>query len=285
MENVKITRLPKSEVEILLTIPWAEINKTYELVVKKTGEEIQIKGFRKGKAPKKLVEESLDKSKIYSQVIQEILPKYYEEIIKTNELKPIINPKISLVSAKEKNDWELKIVIAEKPKINLGNYKEELVKINKSADIWVPGKTADEKEKEGNKKEAITQAIIKWLLENIKIEISDLLLEDEINRRLSDLLDQTRKLGLTIEQYLASTGKTSEIVREEYKKEALNLWTLELTLEEIANRENIIVEEKDINELIQKSSSEAEKKALESQKYLLASIVRRQKTLDFLTKI
>lgn len=287
MENISIKKLPKSEIEILLTIPWEEISKTYELIVKKSTEEIQIKGFRRGKAPKKLVEESLDKSKVYSQVIQEILPKYYEQVVKTNNFKPIINPKISLVSAKEKTDWEIKISIVEKPAINLGNYKVELAKINKTMDIWIPGKNPKEKEKEekGDKKEEKIQAIIKWLLDNVKVEISDLVIEEEVNRRLSELLDQTQKLGLSVDQYLASSGKTSQGLKAEYAKEAFNTWAFEFILEEVADKENVVVEEKDINELIQKSPNEGERKALESQKYLLASIVRRQKTLDFLANL
>lgn len=284
-ENMVIKKLGKSETEISLSIPWKDILVNYEKVVTKTASDSQIKGFRKGKAPKKLVEETLDKSKIYTLVIQEILPTYYEKAIKDNNLKPISSPKVALKSAKENEDWQVSILVAEKPSIDLGNYKEEIAKLNKSSDIWVPGKGEEKKAEEKDpkiKKDEKIQTDIKWLLENIKIEISDLLIEEEVNRRLSQLLEQTQKLGLTVEQYLNSTGKTVESIKEEYKKEALNLWQVEFILEAIADKENLTVEESEINELIEKSGSEDEKKALSSQKYLLASVVRRQKTLDFL---
>jgi len=274
-----------------LHLPWEEIKNKYEEVVNKSAADAQIKGFRKGKAPKKLVEETLDKSKVYSLVVQEILPSYYETAVKENNLKPIVNPKISLNSAKENENWEVRILIAEKPQFDLGNYKEEIAKINKSAEIWVPGKDEAKKDKENDpqaiqkKKDEKIQAALKWLAENIKIDFSDLIIEEEVNRRLSQLVEQTQKLGLTIEQYLISTGKTVDQIKSEYQKEATSLWQIEFILEEISNKENLSVEEKEINELIEKAGSDEEKKALSSQKYLLASVVRRQKTLDFLANL
>ncbi len=289
--NIETKKLAKAETEIILHLPWEEIKNKYEEVVNKSAADAQIKGFRKGKAPKKLVEETLDKSKVYSLVVQEILPSYYETAVKENNLKPIVNPKISLNSAKENENWEVRILIAEKPQFDLGNYKEEIAKINKSAEIWVPGKDEAKKDKENDpqaiqkKKDEKIQAALKWLAENIKIDFSDLIIEEEVNRRLSQLVEQTQKLGLTIEQYLISTGKTVDQIKSEYQKEATSLWQIEFILEEISNKENLSVEEKEINELIEKAGSDEEKKALSSQKYLLASVVRRQKTLDFLANL
>ncbi|HNP89578.1 MAG TPA: trigger factor, partial [Candidatus Woesebacteria bacterium] len=265
--NIEIKKLAKAETEIILHLPWEEIKNKYEEVVNKSAADAQIKGFRKGKAPKKLVEETLDKSKVYSLVVQEILPSYYETAIKDNNLKPIVNPKVSLDSAKENENWEVRILIAEKPQFSLGNYKEEIVKINKSAEIWVPGKDEGKKDKENDpqaiqkKKDEKIQAALKWLSENIKMDFSDLIIEEEVNRRLSQLVEQTQKLGLTIEQYLVSTGKSVDQIKSEYQKEAASLWQIEFILEEISDKENLTVEEKEINELIEKAGSEEEKKA------------------------
>jgi len=285
--QITIKKLPKSEVEIIIVIPWEEIKITYEKLVERAASELQIKGFRKGKVPKKIAEENLDKSKIYSQVIQELIPNYYEEALRKNNLNPIVNPEITLVSSKENSDWEIKILICEKPQINLGNYKEELSKLNKTSDIWVPAtQTGKEPQKDQQKKkDEKIQEIIKWLLENTKIELSDILIEQEVNRRLSELIDQTQKLGLTVEQYLISSGKTTEILKDEYRKQAYETWLIELALNQIADEENIVVDNKEIEETIQKIPSEEEKRKLEAQRYLLASIIRRQKTLDFLASL
>jgi len=286
MENISIKKLPKNEVEILLTIPWEEIKKTYDGVVEKTAKITQVKGFRQGKAPKKMVEESLDKQKLYSDVLQQIIPKYYQNAISQNNLNPITSPKISLVSSQEGKDWEIKVLLGEKPKIELGDYKNELSKINKTASIWVPGKDEKETEEEKKKKtDEKVQNVIKWLLENIKADVPETLLEEEVYRRLTELIDQTQKLGMTIEQYLASSGKSADVLKAEYRKQAEEIWQIEFILGEITEEEKIQVEDKDINEVIQKAKTEEERNSLESQKYFLASLLRRQKTLDFLTNL
>lgn len=285
--KAKINKLPKSEVEILLTIPWDEIKQAYDKISEEALKAVEIKGFRKGKAPKKIAEQSIDKSKLLTTVLQKIIPPFYQKTISDNNLKPIINPRISLDSAKENEDWQVKLLFAEKPAVELGSYKDELGKLNKSSSIWVPGKNKKEEtdeEKKAREEERI-QSIITWLLSHIKIEVSELILEEEINRRLSELIDQTQKVGLTVEQYLASSGKTLDTIKAEYRRQAEETWKLELIMSEVAEKENIIVENKEIDEVINRTEGEKEKKNLETQKYLLASILRRQKTLDFLAKL
>ena len=102
---------------------------------------------------------------------------------------------------------------------------------------------------------------------------------------LSNLIDQTKKLGLTVDQYCASTGKTIESLRHEYEEEARRIITLELSLGEIADKEGIHVEEKDIDEVIKTAKTPQEREGMEKEKYYLASILRRQKTIQFLASL
>ncbi len=60
---------------------------------------------------------------------------------------------------------------------------------------------------------------------------------------------------------------------------------VEFALQKIAEEEKIVVEDKEIEEAIQKAKDETEKKHLESNRYLLASILRQQKTLDFIKNL
>lgn len=287
MNQSVVKKLPKSEVEISLKIPWSEIKKSSDRISQELLKQVQIKGFRKGKAPKNIAEEKLDKNQIYSLVVQEILPKYYEQAIKENNLNPIVNPRVNLVSAKENQDWEIKILICEKPTVDLNHYQEEISKLNREGKIWVPGKGEDEKDKEESQKnrEERIQKIIKWLGENLKLEISPILIEEEVNRKLSQLLEQTQKLGITIDQYSTSIGKTAEQIKAEYRQQAEEMWKLELILNQISDEAKIVVEDQEIEAFIEKAGSEEEKRGLTAQKYVLASLVRRQKTLDFLVNL
>ena len=99
-----------------------------------------------------------------------------------------------------------------------------------------------------------------------------------MERLLAQTLDDIKKLGLTLDQYLSSTNKTPEILRDEYKRKAENDIKLEFALQKIAETEQITVETGEINEAIQKAKDENERKHLENNRYMLSSILRNQKS-------
>ena len=93
-------------------------------------------------------------------------------------------------------------------------------------------------------------------------------------------MDQTKKLGLTVEQYLSSTGKTADSVRAEYKTLASKNLTLEFALEAISEKEQVVATDEEVTKIIQGAKTEEERKNMEAQRYYLTSLIRRQKTLD-----
>lgn len=284
MATATLKQLPKATAELEITIPWSEIAESYQTVFNKVASEAEIPGFRKGKAPKELVEKNIDRGKIFQEVVQIVIPKAYAESVKQHKLMPVTNPKVEVVKAKENEDWVVKAQIALKPIIRLGKYQEAIRALKKpKADIWVPGK---DKNTEPKKEEKIPlDTLMKVLLENIEVEISDILVTDEANRLLADLVDQTKQLGMTVEQYLMAKGKTSESVRAEYAQQAESNLKIQFGLSEIADSEKITVTEKDIEELVSKVEKPEERQRLKQDTYYLAHLLRQQKTLDFLQSL
>jgi len=282
MSKSTVKNLPKSTVEIEIIIPWDEIKSTYDTVFEEIAKETEVPGFRKGKAPKNLLEKKLDKTKIYEEVIKRIVPKAYQEAISINNLKPVTSPKIEVLKAKENEDWLIKATLALKPKINLKNYKEKIREFKKSKiKIWTPGQ--DEK-KEEEKKPSLDE-LLKVLLDSVEIELSDLLIQEEANRLLAQLIDQTQKLGLTVEQYLMAKGKTTEQIRAEYAQAARTNLTTEFVLAEIADSEKIVVTDEDFNKILAKIEKPEEREKIKKDSYYLAHLIRQQKTLDFLNSL
>lgn len=267
---------------MIITIPWDEVKGSYEKVLNSVVKDAEVEGFRKGKAPKSLVEQKIDRSKLYSQVIQEIVPKVYAQEVKKHELIPITSPKVEVLAAKENEDWSVKVSIALKPVIKLNDYKTKVKAIKaKNTKIWVPG---EEKKKEEAKGVAIDE-IMKVLLDTVEVELSDILVSEEANRLLSDLVDQTQKLGLTVEQYLIAKGKTTDQVRAEYAQQAQANLKLQFALLEIAETEKITVTPADIEAILAKVENPAEKERLKNDSYYLAHLIRQQKTIDFLSNL
>lgn len=270
---------PNGTIRLTITIPAKDVKKTWEEMIEEVVKNAEVQGFRKGKAPRKLVEEKVDKEKIREEVLKKLLPIAYTEAVKTQGIKPIINPKIHVEKLEDPSfnkDWQFTALTCEAPIIKLGKYKENIKSVTAKSKIIVP-----DKEPVSPKFEDIVAA----LLNSITAEIPGILIDNETDRLLSQTLEDVKKLGLTLDQYLSSTGKNPQILREEYRKKAENDIKLEFALLKIAEEEKIVVEEKEIDEAIKASKSDEERKNLETNRYLLASILRQQKTLDFLKNL
>ncbi len=290
MYTYKVTHHPKNTVEIVVLIPKEDIKKEEEKAFDKLHQNLEIAGFRKGKVPKEIAKKHIDKHSVYEQLINSLLTSIYQEIIKKEHFSPIILPKIELIKAKEGEDWEIKITIAEKPKVFLPSYKElirEIKNQQKKADIWLPGKD-NPKDVNKNKEEEnqeILNKILTELLKQTKFELSDLVIQEELDRRLTQLLDDIKKIGLTVEGYLKSKKTTMAELRKKMTEEIEETYKLEFILVEIAEKENIQVEKEDLDKLFSSITDEKEKMEAQKNAYFYASILRKQKTLDFLINL
>lgn len=282
-----LEKLEDGTLKLKVTIPSASVVKAKEEVLEETTKKADVAGFRKGKAPKKLVEDKIDPERLHEDVLKKILPLAYVEAVKEHNLKPIINPKIHVEklgdpsppaggSGQGGEDWVFFAETCEMPEVILEDYKKKVKEVTAKSKIIIPGK---------EKEEVSFDAIMKALLESVKVSIPRLLTEHEADRLLSQTLDEIKRLGLTLDQYLASTNKTPEQLRTEYQAKANSDMTIEFALQKVAETEKIAVEEKEIEEAIQKAKTPEEKQHLEANRYLLAGIIRQQKTLDFLKNL
>ncbi len=272
--------LGKKVYEIMVNVPWSEVEEAYQAMLDETVRNAEISGFRKGRAPKDLVEKNLNKKAFYEEVLGNLVRKTYPKIIAEKNLHPIVLPRIEIIKSEEKADWVYKIMICEAPEVDLGQYKEEIGKLHAKDKIWVPGKDKEEpKEEDKNKK--LSESLAR-LMEIVKIDVSAMLIEDETSKLLSELLEEVKKLGLSLDQYLLSTKKTPETLKAEYREKALNSLKLELMLSKIADVENINVTPEDLEKALKDVEDEKLREQIKNSSYQLASLLRRQKTLDFI---
>lgn len=282
----EIKRAEDGTIEITYKIPFEKISKTRKKVVEELGKDIETPGFRKGKAPASKVEDQIPNHTLIEQTLGRILPELVGKTIKEEDIKPAIYPKFELVSAEEDKDWEIKAITCEVPEIKLGDYKKEISGVARSKAIWTPEKGAKEEgEKEPSAQEK-QQAAIESLLESVKIKIPQILIDQEVDARLSRLLDRIENLGLSLESYLASVGKTAEGLREEYSKQAKEALTLDLALQKIAEKENIKIEKKEVDEAIEASAGDKElAKRLDTpeQRRQIEVVLKKRRALEKLT--
>lgn len=264
-------------IQLTITIPTDRIQKAWQEEIEKVVTNTTIEGFRKGKAPKNLVEDRVDKEKIREEVLRKLLPKAYLDAIEEHSVKPIMNPKIHIQKVDDNKDWEFSATVCELPEISLNAYKDAIKKVTAKGKIIVPGK----EEQAGPSLDEVVQA----LLTSVSVTIPSILTEAEVERLLSQLLEEIKRLGLSLDQYLASTKKTIEEIKAEYQKKAENDIKLEFTLHKIAEEEKIEVAQKEIDEALLAIKDETERKNLQGNLPVVTNILRQQKTLDYLKNL
>lgn len=285
-----LNKLPDNSFELTINIPWVEVKPVYETVIEKFVSEIEVEGFRKGKAPRDLALKKIDQGHIFGETINNLLPKVYSEAIRQNNLTPIVNPKVQIISTEEEKEWVFKAISCERPGVDLANSLEEIKSINAKGKIWTPGsantenKVKDAKQESEEKNKRISDIIGK-LLELVKIIIPEVVIEQETSRLISQLVDDVRAAGLTLDQYINSKGTTGEQLQTQFKSQAEATLKLEFILEEIAKQQKITVEENEIDAIINKETDEKAKQTLKAQSYLLAAVLRREKTLTYLANL
>lgn len=284
----KLTWLPKKTFELELTILWSKVKQALDQAVKDFAQQTTIKGFRRGKAPLRLIKKKVDKQKLYQEAINKLLPTAYSQAVKKHNLRPVIAPKLTPISIKEGENWRFKAVSCERPEIKLNNY-QKIVKAALLKDkIWLPGK--DKQEQKKNDSQSYDQKLkiaTKALRENIKVEIPDILIEDEVNRMLSRFLDQVNALGITVQQYLQSKGISSDQLKSSYRRQAEQTLSLEFILQAIVADRKIKVEKQEIDKMINAAPDKKVQEKLKSplERAYLASIIAKRKVLDYLTNL
>ena len=121
----------------------------------------------------------------------------------------------------------------------LAEYKEDLKK-----------KIAERKESEAKAKKE-SEAIEK-VVEAAKMDITQAMIDTQVNRMLEDFAMRLQQQGLSVEQYFQYTGMTADKIMEEMKPEAVKRIKNSLVLEAVAKAENIEVSEEEFEAELQK---------------------------------
>ena len=287
MYSYKKEKLPKNTTQLVVDVSKADIKKEEEDAFVRLQQKLTVEGFRQGKVPKTIAEKHIHKDDLYQELAQKMISRIYQELLAKEGLRPIISPKVDLVKAKEGEDWQIKITVAEKPTITLGDYKKVIKEVKskvQKSNIWVPGKDKQEKKPEEDKNKLLNE-VLTALLNEAKIEVSDLVIGEEINHRLTHLIDEIQKIGLTTENYLKSKNLTMDSLKAQFRKETEDTYKLEFILAEIADKENLKVEQADLDKLFVNIKDEKERNMAKQNSYYYATILRKQKTLDYLISL
>ncbi len=250
--QTKLNKLPKATIELEVTVPVSDVKNLYEEVIKEKISTTELKGFRKGTAPRNLVEESLDTSELYGEIINKLLQKYYPQAIKENHIEVIANPKVEVKEFALDKDFVFTATVATRPEVKVGDFRKGIKEQYEKQKETAKAQNA-EKLKAGEKIESDhihlnPNTVVEEIIKVTQVEVPDLLIDEEADRITSRLVDQAQAVGISLDQYLKANNKTAEDLRKEHKALAERNLIAEFALNHLLKQEKIEATEQEIEE-------------------------------------
>ena len=112
--NVTVERV-ENEATLKITAPAAVVDAGFKKAVTKIANSVNIPGFRKGKAPRAIIEMHYGKDAVKQEAFEEVSNKLYSEALEQEKLIPVEDPKLESSTFEEGKDMEMTIKVTVKP--------------------------------------------------------------------------------------------------------------------------------------------------------------------------
>jgi len=148
--SLQVEKLDNGMAKLTIEVAAEELDKAIETAYQKNKNRISIPGFRKGKAPRKMIEQMYGKEVFYEDAANELIPEAYEKALEECTEDIVSAPKVEVVQVEAGKPFIFTAEVALKPEVTLGKYKG--VKID-AIDVTVSDADVDAaiaKEQESN---------------------------------------------------------------------------------------------------------------------------------------
>ena len=121
--SFKVEELGKSMVKLTIEVAAEEFEKAMETAYQKNKNKLSVQGFRKGKAPRAMIERMYGAGIFYEDAANELIPDAYEKAAVESGLDIVSRPEIDLVQVEKGKAFIFTAEVAVKPEVTLGEYK------------------------------------------------------------------------------------------------------------------------------------------------------------------
>ena len=121
--SLQVENLEKNMAKLTITVEAEKVEKAIQNAYLKTRGKINIPGFRKGKAPRQIIEKMYGVGIFYEDAVNEMIPDAYEAAAKESGLEIVSQPQIDVVQIEKGKEFIFTAEVAVKPEVELGKYK------------------------------------------------------------------------------------------------------------------------------------------------------------------
>lgn len=133
--QVTVERKSPCQVELNIEVPAEQVITAKDKVYKELGKHTAVPGFRKGKAPRAILERHVSPESVRRYMLDELLPDAYAKALEENKIEPYADPEIDIVQLEDEQPFIFKADVPLAPTVELGEYKGIEVE---RADVTVP---------------------------------------------------------------------------------------------------------------------------------------------------
>ncbi|TMD63289.1 MAG: trigger factor [Chloroflexi bacterium] len=122
--NVKVSveKLPTSEAVLEVDLTWDELEKASDKAYRKLVQKVDVQGFRRGKAPRSLLERKLGKEYIYQEGLDDLISETYRNAVKEHELVPLAKPEVEAPVFEIGQPYHFSLKVPVITPVELGDY-------------------------------------------------------------------------------------------------------------------------------------------------------------------
>lgn len=154
--KTQVEKQEKNVVKLSIEVPAQEAVDAYNRAVQRISQHINISGFRRGKAPRPIVEQNVGKERIKYEALESMLPRIFQEVIKENNYDIVTQPSVDSYEFNIGEDLKISATVELRPEVKLGEYKGMTIKVESEK---IP-EDAFDKALESMKKQAVTTEIV-----------------------------------------------------------------------------------------------------------------------------
>lgn len=143
--SLQVEKLEKNMAKLTIEVSAEEFDAAIQKAYLKNRSKMSIPGFRKGKAPRQVIEKMYGVGIFYEDAANEIIPEAYEKEVKDCDLEIVSQPGIDVVQIEKGKPFIFTAEVAVKPEVELGEYKG--IKVEKKEITVTDEEVADEIEK------------------------------------------------------------------------------------------------------------------------------------------